>query len=294
MRFSALKRGLSAFNKATPPNVKLFLVLFASCVALFVLVVVSDWYDNYKAAHLSSADQLERAEAICPKVGRSAFACSSADPDNAISHLGKIPKGAPEYGQAAEMTSSLRAWQQLLQKRLGEALAEQHRIANQSNEEASQQYLRNTAGEARDRFECGTSMESTPIMSFDYKHHWWADDGRCAAQEEAQQQAKQEAERQQREAEQKKLDEDAQLESYWPTTLRVDTDMDSFWFNDEERTCQTYPDSKGRVAVVACNAGGTHRDRNIPVRFWGGVDRNTISNWRCRRESDQFVCKALD
>jgi len=28
---------------------------------------------------------------------------------------------------------------------------------------------------------------------------------------------------------------------------------------------------------------------HIPVRFWGGVDRNTVSNWKCRREKDDFV-----
>ena len=29
------------------------------------------------------------------------------------------------------------------------------------------------------------------------------------------------------------------------------------------------------------------------VKFWGGIDRNTISFWRCRREGDAFVCRAL-
>ncbi len=294
MPFSALKRGLSAFNKATPPNVKLYLVLFASCVALFTLAVVSDWYDNYESAHPSSADQLERAEAICPKVGQTVFACSGTEPDNAITHLANIPTNAPEYRKAANMMSSLRAWQQVLQKRIDAALAERQRIANQSDEEASQQYQRNTAGEARDRFECGTSMENTPIMSFDYKRHWWPDDGRCGAQQEARQQAKDEAERQRQEAERKRLDGEAEASSYWPTTLRVDTDMDSFWLDGEERTCQTYPDSVGRVATVACNASGPHRDHNIPVKFWGGVDRNVVSNWKCRREDNQFVCRAID
>jgi len=84
------------------------------------------------------------------------------------------------------------------------------------------------------------------------------------------------------------------LDDYWPTTLRVDTDMDSFWLKDEERTCQTYPDEKGRVAVVACNLTGSHRDHNIPVKFWGGVDRGVVSDWKCRREEDNFVCRATD
>jgi hypothetical protein len=85
-----------------------------------------------------------------------------------------------------------------------------------------------------------------------------------------------------------------ELLSYWPTTIRVDTDMDSFWLADEERICQTYPNDKGRIAVVACNPSGSHRDRNIPVRFWGDPDRNSVSDWKCRRESDKFVCRAID
>jgi hypothetical protein len=84
------------------------------------------------------------------------------------------------------------------------------------------------------------------------------------------------------------------IHSYWPTTVRVDSDMDSFWLNNEERTCQTHPDDNGRVAVVACNTSGSHPDHNIPVKFWGGVDRNTVSDWKCRREGEGFVCRALD
>jgi hypothetical protein len=33
---------------------------------------------------------------------------------------------------------------------------------------------------------------------------------------------------------------------------------------------------------------------NIPVTFWGEVDRNTVSDWKCRRENDRFVCRATD
>jgi hypothetical protein len=84
------------------------------------------------------------------------------------------------------------------------------------------------------------------------------------------------------------------IHSYWPTTIRVDTDMDSSWLRDEERSCQTTPNDKGRVTVVACNASGSHRDHNIPVTFWGDPDRNTISDWKCRRESEEFVCRAVD
>lgn len=91
------------------------------------------------------------------------------------------------------------------------------------------------------------------------------------------------------------------LRSYWPTTIRVATNMDSFWLPDEERTCQTYPSSNGTVASVVCNPLGTrlnpavlHLNHNIPVTFWGDLDRNTISDWNCRREGDKFVCRAVD
>ncbi len=150
------------------------------------------------------------------------------------------------------------------------------RLANQSEEQSREQLLRNFQGIAHDIFTCATSTENKPIVSFDNGHHWWADDGRCAA------------------TLQKKRDEDAQPWSYWPTTIRVDTDMDTFWLPNEERTCQTYPDETGRVAVVACSAAGSRRDHNIPVKFWGGVERKTVSDWKCRRESDEFVCRAID
>src|SRR5579863_2672255 len=150
--------------------------------------------------------------------------------------------------------------------------ADAARLATQAEQQSREQVLRNFQGTAQDSFTCATSTENKPIVSFDNGHYWWADDGRCTVRL------------------QKKRDEDAQAWSYWPTTIRVDTDMDSFWLANEERTCQTYPDDKGRIAVVACNAAGSHRHHNIPVKFWGGVERNTISDWKCRRESDEFVC----
>ena len=99
-----------------------------------------------------------------------------------------------------------------------------------------------------------------------------------------------------REAEmaQEQRDSDASLSSYWPTTVRVDTDMDSFWLNAEERTCMTTSGAKGRVAAVTCNDFGSHQTHNIPVKFWGGVDRNVGSSWQCRREGDDFACRAID
>ena len=100
--------------------------------------------------------------------------------------------------------------------------------------------------------------------------------------------------KEQYDSEAERLKKDANLSSYWPTTVRVDTDMDSFWLNAEERTCITTSGAEGRVAAVTCDDSGSHQAHNIPVKFWGGVDRNVGSSWRCRREGDDFVCRAID
>lgn len=148
-----------------------------------------------------------------------------------------------------------------------------------AKQESREQMQRNLQGEAHDSFLCANSKEKQPIVSFDNGSFWWEDDGRCANRM------------------QKERDVDAQIYSYWSTTIRVNTDMDSFWLPDEERTCKTLPDERGRVASVTCDATA-HGGHNIPVEFWGGVDRNTVSDWRCRREmdslQDKFVCRALN
>ena len=84
------------------------------------------------------------------------------------------------------------------------------------------------------------------------------------------------------------------LRSYWPTEIRVNSDMDSSWLRDEERICQTYPNGDGRIAVVTCDAPRSHTEHNIPVTFWGDPNRNTVSDWKCRREAGGFVCRAID
>jgi hypothetical protein len=98
--------------------------------------------------------------------------------------------------------------------------------------------------------------------------------------------------------EQERRDKDAQLYSYWSTTVRVDANMDSFWLPGEERVCQSYPDNKGRLALITCPASESHGSHNIPVKFWGGVDRGVVSDWKCRREKnlldDEFVCRAIN
>ena len=134
----------------------------------------------------------------------------------------------------------------------------------------------NFSNVSHDIYRCAHSTEGKLIVSFDDGNSWWIDDGRCAARMES------------------TRDREAESSSYWPTTLRVDTDMNSSWLPDEERTCQTYPDDQGKVARVVCDSSGSRQDHNIPVRFWGGVARSKISDWVCRRESDKFVCRAKD
>ncbi|HTA24894.1 MAG TPA: hypothetical protein VK763_15280 [Terriglobales bacterium] len=298
MRLDVLKRGISRFNKATSVSMKVF-AAFSLCIfGSLLFEVASESYDTYKDNHLSAAENLRTAQSLCPKSGTATFACYGSGADSAISHLQNISSDAPEYEEGSKMLLAIREWKRALQiaaeKASPQKKAEHDRLTNQTEEESREQMRVNIAGEAHDSFTCGTSTANTPIISFDYGRYWWADDGRCASAQEEEREAKERVQQQQRANEQRNRDADAELYSYWPTTLRVDTDMNSFWLNNEERTCQTYPNGQGQVAVVACETSGSHRDHNIPVKFWGGVDRSTISNWKCRRESDAFVCRAVD
>lgn len=317
MRLSTLKRLSFAFGKL-PPSVKaiittigiiLFFIMWG--VAATIYDSVSDSYANYRANHLSPGEHLRTAHDLCHDIA-GVFTCIDPHAVQAISHLNKIPPSAPEYAEGAKLLSSIQSFRekreairkQQEQERaalIAKQQAERTHLMNESKDESMAQMLKNVDGQAHDAFTCSTSTENSPIMSFDYGHYWWIDDGRCAAQQAKQQeiwqrikQQQEEAEQQKRQQEQRQRDADAELSSYWPTTLRIDTDMDSFWLPNEERTCQTYPDDKGQVATVACDTSGSHRDHNIPVKFWGGVDRNTVSSWKCRRESDEFVCRAIN
>jgi hypothetical protein len=309
---SALKRAWSAYKEKTTRLDRIALGIFlgiAAAVALSIIAaVVPSVYTEYHSEHAPSSEQLEMARTICPAAANDALACDDSGMNKALHHLDLIPSRAPEYNEASKLRSLIYAFQVKLaadrQKAYEEhgamlikQKAEHDRLINQSFDESIKQWQRNLSGQAHDQYLCGTSENNSPIISFDFGHYWWTDDGRCAAVQQAQreiQEAREAADQRRRAEEQKQKDADAESSSYWPTTLRVDTDMDSFWLPNEERTCQTSPDDKGRVAVVACNTSGSHRDHNIPVKFWGGVDRNTISSWKCRRESDQFVCRAIN
>lgn len=234
-------------------------------VVLPILWGIDSWR-TYEFNHLSATQHLAEARSACGSGNQ------CADTSDAIKHLQQIPPWAPEHGEASTL------WNEISQQ-LTKGQEAAKRTADEAQQRSREQMQRNFQGEAHDSFICANSTEHQPVVSFDDGQFWWKDDGRCADRR------------------QKRRDEDAQNYSYWSTTIRVDTDMDSFWLPDEERNCQTFPDSKGRVATVLCDATA-HANHNIPVKFWGGVDRDTVSDWKCRREkdifSDEFVCRAID
>ena len=218
---------------ASPPilytfrrNALILLTLVSVGVITATVEGLTQAYNGYRFNHLSSAEHLRQAKDVCgPNV---AGIC--ADPDDALRHLAKIPTTASEYGEASKIAFSI---QQQKQRNSEEAKQK----AAESEEQSREQMLRNVQGVIHDNFSCrvladnelislppGHALEEPSIavaMSFDGGQHWWADDGRCAALPAEVQAAKQKAEQDQRDA-------DAKLYSYWSTTVRVDTDMDSF------------------------------------------------------------------
>jgi len=291
----------SRLNKAHPLISAFSAFVVLPCVLIGGTIIyfeLADAYDEFKFNHLSPAEHLRLAKDACRTTQ---YGNICVDPSTATPHLNKISRDAPEYGDAYKLLEVIRLQQEAAAERQRQNLARQEaerlRLSNQTYQESYEQMQRNVAATAHDPYRCAISTTDTRILSFDNGHYWWADDGRCAA-EELKKQAEEEREKIERRAayerQQRQRDDDAQLSSYWPTTLRVDTDMDSFWLNNEERTCMTSPDDKGRVARVNCSANASHQDHSIPVKFWGGVDRGTVSQWKCRREGDEFVCRAID
>jgi hypothetical protein len=282
---------------------------FAAFSAFFVLpcallggtliyLALSEAYDEFKFNHLSPGAHLQLAEEAC----RTAlYGGICADFTKATPHLNKIPHDAPEYGEAHKLLEVIQLQQEAAAKRQRQNLAnleaERSRLANQTQQESYDQMQRNVAGVAHEPHRCATSTAGTQIFSFDNGHYWWPDDGRCALEELRKvgaEEQRQIAQRAAHDRQQRERDASAQLFSYWPTTLRVDTDMDSFWLDNEERTCQTLPNDESRVARVNCSGNASRQDHSIPVKFWGGIDRGTVSDWKCRREGNEFVCRAID
>jgi hypothetical protein len=267
---NGLSRGFNAFVRKMFDNKEeltfgdkfwggfILLIILLVGSAFSIVLVVTAW-DTNQFNRLTPAQHLAKMREACGPTAH------CADTEEAIRHLEAVPAAAPEHAEASQF------------------LTEIHKQVDTEKENktaaAREQMIRNFNGDAHDLYSCAMSTTNEPIVSFDGTLTWWKDDGRCAARL------------------QRKRDVDAQLNSYWSTTLRVDTDMNSSWLQDEERTCQTYPDAKGKVSSVRCSTseGATH---NIPVEFWGGVDRNTVSDWKCRREKsildDRFVCRAIN
>jgi len=279
----------------------LFLIFCVLLLAVAAFSFLADIYNGSKSDHPSAADHLKLAKEICEVKSDGKVFCV-AKPEAAIGELNQIPASTPEYKEAARLLPILHAHakeeaeaeREASAAANAKAEADKLRLANQTQDESLAQLIRNIGGEAHDPFICRNGVNNLHDVSFDNGHYWWIDDGRCAKQEENKQRIREQAEMEKHQHEQRRRDQEAELSSYWPTTLRVDTDMDSFWLNKEERTCQTLPDEKGRVSAVNCNSSESHKNHNIPVRFWGGVDRNAVSNWKCTREGDDFVCRAID
>jgi hypothetical protein len=269
---TALARGMVGFWNRTRPVDRFAAALALFGVSVVVMVGLGDAIRDFRFTHLSASEHLQLALSACGfnNANPTGHCTSPLDADRQLAAIGP---GKREYSQATLLRSAVN--DQIRQ----DQLETEKRVA-ENRKLAYQRFQTNTSGEAHDPFTCATSTEQKPIVSFDEGITWWNDDGRCAAKQ------------------QKVKDSDAEIRSYISTTIRVDTDMESSWLPDEERTCQTYPDGKGRVATVSCNGEASTHAHNIPVKFWGGVDRNAPSDWKCRREktllSDEFVCRATD
>jgi hypothetical protein len=290
----ARKVGFRAFWETLPLSAKIIIpgivCLFGLFAALLIQERIAEYRENYHLEHMTSALHLAEAKTLCriSEVGNSK--CLAVPLANALYHLDKIPPSAPEHTEAAALAIVIQQQQAIIDRAV--AAAQSAATVREKAPEPERLFedprkaklMRNVLGQAHDPYECSISTNSKDIMSFDSGQSWWLDDGRCAQERSTR--------------EQRERDNAAKLHSYWSTTIRVDTDMDPSWLPNEERTCQTQPDDKGKVAGVACNPSGSHREHNIPVTFWGGVERNTISDWKCRREksflTDEFVCRAID
>jgi hypothetical protein len=89
-----------------------------------------------------------------------------------------------------------------------------------------------------------------------------------------------------------------QIMSYWPTTMRVDTDMSNSWLDQEERACTSSPEDRtGSIYWILCSGPDRSSLRNIPVTFYGDTTRGVQSDWKCRKSTflgeTRFACYAV-
>ena len=80
------------------------------------------------------------------------------------------------------------------------------------------------------------------------------------------------------------------------------------WLVGEHRDCLGFHNAPqpnwGLIKTLDCPASfDAEETHNVTVKFWGKIVRpysnqndpsGAMHNWRCTRESDGFVCKALD
>ena len=95
---------------------------------------------------------------------------------------------------------------------------------------------------------------------------------------------------------------------YIPHTAAVDFSMKPNWLVGKNRDCLGFhnaPDpNRGLIVTVDCPPSFDEQEtHNVTVKFWGKTVRpysnqndpsGAMHKWRCTRESDGFVCKALD
>lgn len=76
----------------------------------------------------------------------------------------------------------------------------------------------------------------------------------------------------------------------------VSIQIDGNWMMGEYRPCRSYP----ALDDLECTQRGAGAAHLLPVTFWGRIDRNEPSDWKCQRQhgvlasADSVVCWATD
>ena len=257
-------RRLAAFWRRQPRTDRMGVTVVIFVALAFIPLAIQDARQQNEFNHLNPAQHFDQALNACG-VATVQKVLTCKDPASASRHLAAIRDDSAESHDAATMKSALAAQTAELEKAL--------------RAQAYQRYSDNIAGIRSDPYQCSWSTADSPIISFDSGTNWWNDDGRCGLRL------------------QKRRDEDAASSSYISTTLRVDTDMNASWLPDEQRTCSSLPGRDRKVVQVSCDSDAKPI-HNIPIKFWGGTERGTVSTWRCTRNKslldDEFVCRAID
>jgi hypothetical protein len=164
-------RALASINKAHPAFIAFVALVAVPSVLIGGAVLVeelSEVYYGYKFNHLSSAEHLRVAQDICHSKQFGAI-CYGLDPNEAVRHLEKIPRDAPEYAEGSRLLEVIhqqeRASAERQQRTLAEQAAKRTHLLNQTQQESLEQMYRNVAGTAHDSYICATSTVGTQILS---------------------------------------------------------------------------------------------------------------------------------